>query len=198
MNRTFITRAAAVAVVLTVAAGCQGTTTGSGGSAASPTGVRETVPKFVGMGLQSAQDAARKAGFRSLTSHDSLGRGRAQILDRDWKVCFQNVAEGSVTPTGTKLDFGVVKTSESCPAHDQVAPASVGGVMPDFRGKSVKAARSALGLRTIVVVKDATSAHRVVLIASNWQVCTQKPAAGASLSGETVTLTAVKFGESCP
>ncbi|MCW2904341.1 MAG: hypothetical protein JWO67_6606, partial [Streptosporangiaceae bacterium] len=45
-----------------------------------------TLPNLVGMGLQSAQDTAQAAGFYGLSSHDSLGRARHQVLDRDWKV----------------------------------------------------------------------------------------------------------------
>ncbi|MEV8557833.1 PASTA domain-containing protein [Streptomyces sp. NPDC051917] len=159
---------------------------------------KKSVPNFVGMGLQSAQDAAQAAGFYSLTSHDSLGRARMQILDRDWKVCSQSVKAGTVAATTTKLDFGAVKLAESCPAHDQTAPSAADGKMPDFRGKSVKAARQALDSSTSITVNDATGASRWVLIESNWQVCTQTPTAGAKLAGQPVTLNAVKFGESCP
>jgi hypothetical protein len=38
----------------------------------------------------------------------------------------------------------------------------------------------------------------MVLMESNWQVCTQTPAAGTALRGQPVEFTAVKFGESCP
>lgn len=159
---------------------------------------KKTVPDFVGMGLQSAQDTAQKQDFYHLTSHDSLGRARMQILDRDWKVCSQNVKAGTTTATNTKLDFGAVKLDETCPAHDQAAPSAAGGTMPNFHGKSVKAARQALDSSTSITVNDGTGASRFVLLESNWQVCSQAPAAGAKLHGQPVTLEAVKFGESCP
>ncbi|MEW2547245.1 hypothetical protein AB0910_15970 [Streptomyces sp. NPDC047002] len=73
------------------------------------------VPSFVGMGLQAAQDKAQAAGFFLLRSHDSTGAGRFQILDRDWKVCSQNVEPGKHASTETELDFGAVKLSETCP-----------------------------------------------------------------------------------
>lgn len=76
------------------------------------------MPNFVGRGLQSAQDAAQAAGFYSLKSHDSHGRARMQILDRDWRVCSQSVKAGMVAATNTQLDFGVVKLDETCPAHE--------------------------------------------------------------------------------
>jgi hypothetical protein len=156
------------------------------------------VPNFVGMGLQSAQDKAQEVGFYGLASHDALGRGRAQALDRNWKVCSQNVAAGSKASTDTKLDFGTVKLEEECPATDEAPPSADGGSMPDFTGKSVKAARMALDSGTSVRVSDASGDDRMVLVESNWQVCTQEPAAGAALNGQPVMLTAVKFEESCP
>ena len=169
-----------------------------GGSATGATGIKKAVLDFVGMGLQSAQDTAQEQGFYSLKSHDALGRARFQILDRDWKVCSQNVKAGTRASTDTKLDFGAVKLDETCPAKDQAAPSVAGGKMPDFKGKSVKAARGALDSSTSITVNDASGADRMVLIASNWQVCTQKPAAGAKLNGQPVTLDAVKYGETCP
>ncbi|MER6036835.1 MULTISPECIES: hypothetical protein [unclassified Streptomyces] len=158
----------------------------------------KSVPNFVGMGLQSAQDTAQEQGFYLLKSHDSLGRARMQVFDRDWKVCSQSVRAGKVAATTTVLDFGAVKLAETCPAHDEAAPSTVGGTMPNFHGKSVKAARQALDSGTSITVTDATGASRWVLMESNWQVCTQKPAAGVKLNGQPVSLDAVKFGEDCP
>ncbi|MFB6957790.1 PASTA domain-containing protein [Streptomyces sp. NPDC056309] len=159
---------------------------------------RKKVPTFVGMGLQSAQDAAQEQGFHSLKSHDALGRGRMQAFDRNWKVCSQNVAAGTTVSTGTTLDFGAVKLEESCPAKDEAPPSAEGGRMPDFKGKSVKAARAALDASTSLTVKDASPDHRWVLVESNWQVCSQTPGPGTELKGQPVSFTAVKFGESCP
>lgn len=156
-----------------------------------------SVPDFVGMGLQSAQDAAQAKGFFTLTSHDSAGRDRMQLLDRNWKVCSQNVRAGKSVATTTALDFGAVKTEETCPAEDQEAPKVVGGRMPDLAGKSVNTARAALDSGTSLTVKDAAE-DRMVLLESNWKVCAQVPAAGAKLNGQPVELSAVKFEESCP
>ena len=158
----------------------------------------KTVPNFVGKGLQSAQDEAQAAGFYNLASHDSSGRDRNQILDRDWKVCTQNPAAGTKTSTDTKLDFGTVKLAETCPATDQKAPAEAGATMPNFAGKSVKAARASLDSSTSITVKDATGEDRFILVESNWKVCTQDPKAGANLNGQPVTFTAVKYEETCP
>ncbi|MFE2710648.1 hypothetical protein ACFXKI_01305 [Streptomyces mirabilis] len=158
---------------------------------------RKAVPNFVGMGLQSAQDAAQAQGFYLLKSHDSLGRDRMQILDRDWKVCSQNVKAGSSQSTDATLNFGAVKLAEKCPAKDEAAPSAAGGTMPDFRGKSVKAARASLDSSTSITVRDASASDRLVLIESNWKVCTQNPSAGTALRGQPVAFTAVKYGESC-
>ncbi|MFG3136147.1 hypothetical protein ACGFZA_07975 [Streptomyces sp. NPDC048211] len=156
-----------------------------------------TVANFVGMGLQSAQDKAQADGFYLLKSHDSSGRDRMQAFDRNWKVCSQNYAARKTIPTDTELDFGAVKLEETCPATDQKAPEVEGGKMPSLAGKSVKAARGALDSGTSISVTDA-SEDRMVLMESNWQVCTQSPSPGAALNGQPVELTAVKFDESCP
>ncbi|MER7108758.1 PASTA domain-containing protein [Streptomyces sp. NPDC000229] len=74
-----------------------------------------TVPDFVGMDLQAAQDAAQAEGLYVLTSHDSTGAGRMQVLDRNWTVCTQNHEPGTVIATDSELDFGAVKLTESCP-----------------------------------------------------------------------------------
>ncbi|MER7639656.1 MULTISPECIES: hypothetical protein [unclassified Streptomyces] len=194
--------AAGILVIGALGSGCHATTTGgstTGASGNAKTGGKsKTVPHFVGMGLQAAQDAAQKQGFYSLTSHDSLGRDRHQILDRDWKVCSQNVKAGTTVSTDKRLDFGAVKVDETCPAKDRSAPAAAGRTMPEFKGKAVNTARHALPSSTSITVKDASGKSRYVLLESNWQVCSQKPPAGTKLSGQPVQFSAVKFGESCP
>jgi len=202
--RTYTITAAIAVLALTTACqptsttGAGTTTTGAATADGNKDGAPKAVPNFVGMGLQSAQDAAQKAGFYGLDSHDALGRARNQILDRDWKVCSQNIAAGKKVPTNTGLDFGAVKLKEDCPQKDQAAPSAAGGTMPDFRGKSVKAARGALDSSTSITVEDAAGSDRMVLIESNWKVCSQAPGAGGVLKGQPVTFKAVKFGESCP
>ncbi|HEY8980483.1 MAG TPA: PASTA domain-containing protein [Streptomyces sp.] len=155
-----------------------------------------TLPDMKGKGLQAAQDQAQAAGFYSLTSHDALGRGRMQAFDRNWKVCSQTPAPGE-HPTDTKVDFGAVKLEESCPAKDAGTVQDAGATMPDFRGKSVKVARQALDSSTSITVNDVSGESRMVLLESNWKVCTQNPKPGAKLDGQPVEFGAVKFGESC-
>ncbi|MDX3097731.1 hypothetical protein PV417_24840 [Streptomyces sp. ME19-03-3] len=167
----------------------------------SPTTAAKTpqtaaLPNLVGMGLQSAQDTAQEAGFYHLASHDSLGRSRMQILDRDWKVCFQSVKPGR-RDQSTKIDLGAVKLEEDCPSRD-VKTVKAGKTMPNFSGKSLAAARDALDASTSISTKDASSDDRLILMETNWKVCAQQPAAGTALRGQPVSFIAVKFGESCP
>ncbi|MGW7569088.1 PASTA domain-containing protein [Streptomyces tendae] len=214
MRTRIITAALLCAAVVSVTA-CEPTEDGKSSSSSAPSqaaespagepakddkadGDQATVPNFVGMGLQSAQDKAQELGFYGLDSHDALGRDRMQAFDRNWKVCSQNVAADTSTSTDTRLDFGAVKLEEDCPAKDEKPPSAEGGKMPDFNGKSVKAARGALDSGVSITVNDASADDRMVLMESNWQVCTQSPAPGTALNGQPVEFTAVKFGESCP
>jgi hypothetical protein len=76
------------------------------------------MPDLRGHNLQGAQDAIQSLTDEAIwytSSHDVTGEGRGQWLDRDWKVCTQNVAPGRRIGKGTKIDFGVVRVSEPCP-----------------------------------------------------------------------------------
>lgn len=78
-----------------------------------------TMPDFTGLKLQNAQNTVQGLGVRYSRSHDLRG-SRRQVLDRNWKVCAQNLPAGTrVTGRASdlegKIDFGVVKTSEDCP-----------------------------------------------------------------------------------
>jgi hypothetical protein len=93
-------------------------------TAASPTVVvategprRWTMPNLVGKNLQEAQDAIQElTGFEIpiTTSHDATGAGREQLLDRNWKVCSQNIAAGAEISSSSRIDFGAVRTDERC------------------------------------------------------------------------------------
>ncbi|MFF8656813.1 hypothetical protein [Streptomyces huasconensis] len=202
------TRTAIVALIastsLFVLTGCEDGTssTGTDKSAteqdAGSDAKKAVLPDMSGKGLQSAQNQAQKAGFYGLSSHDALGRDRMQAFDRNWKVCSQTPKAGT-HPTDTKIDFATVKLEESCPGKDAGAgePKAAGATMPDFKGKAVKVARGALDSGTSITVNDASGQDRIVFMESNWKVCSQEPAAGAKLDGQPVTLSAVKFEESC-
>jgi ABC-type glycerol-3-phosphate transport system substrate-binding protein len=82
----------------------------SAAAAAPETG---TLPDFVGMDLQDAQDSAQAAGFYNLRDKDASGQGRFQILDHDWKVCSQEPAPGSHGLEITVTMYAV-KKYESC------------------------------------------------------------------------------------
>lgn len=87
--------------------------------AASLNGSSFTMPDLTGGTLQDAQNAVQKLGIFYSVSHDLRG-SRNQLLDRNWKVCDQKPAAGE-TVSGSrisregKIDFGVVKRSETCP-----------------------------------------------------------------------------------
>ena len=194
-----------IAVLSVAAAICVTACAGVGVSpspSAGATSADRTVPDFIGKGLQTAQDDAQAAGFSSLASHDASGRARLQILDRDWKVCFQTPAAGSTVSSGSRIDVGVVKLDETCPATDQgtqtPSPISEGQAMPDLTGKSLNVAVASLPSSTSITAKDISGRHRLVIIQSNWTVCSQDPAPGAQFNGQPVTFGVVKFGEPCP
>jgi beta-lactam-binding protein with PASTA domain len=204
------TTAALIAAALLTLTACEGTDTSSGSNSKPSHGSNDkadtsndttkaenaSLPNMAGKGLQSAQDEAQKAGFYSLTSHDALGRGRMQAFDRNWKVCSQAPKAGEHS-TDTKVDFATVKLEEDCPAKDKGTSPTAGDTMPDFKNKAVKVARQALDTSTSITVNDASGQDRMVLLESNWKVCSQEPAAGAELDGQPVKFTAVKFAESC-
>ena len=76
-----------------------------------------TMPDLVGVNLQDAQNAIQSLTDFEIavtTSHDESGAGRQQVVDRNWKVCSQNVAPGEEITTSTRIDFGTVKLEESC------------------------------------------------------------------------------------
>jgi len=74
------------------------------------------MPDMTGQVLQDAQDGLQARGLMYSVSHDALG-SRHQVLDRDWKVCGQNVAAGQHVTSALegKIDFAAVKLSETCP-----------------------------------------------------------------------------------
>ncbi|UAL71728.1 DUF3761 domain-containing protein [Streptomyces angustmyceticus] len=77
-----------------------------------------TVPDYTGRNLQAAQDAAQRKGIYLLKSRDLSARNRMQVWDRNWQVCEQEPAAGSVMRDAETLTFAVVKTDESCDEPD--------------------------------------------------------------------------------
>jgi hypothetical protein len=75
------------------------------------------MPDEVGSVLQTAQDDIQRVSGDPVFvshSHDLLG-SRFQVLDRNWKVCDQNIAPGQKVSAVGHIDFGVVKVEEECP-----------------------------------------------------------------------------------
>ncbi|MFJ2744868.1 hypothetical protein ACIO3O_35010 [Streptomyces sp. NPDC087440] len=197
MHRRPLHLAAAVLALALPLTACS--TTGTPGpriDTPAPAARTGTLPDFVGQGLQAAQDGAQKAGFSLLKSHDASGRGRAQVLDRSWKVCSQTPKPGA-HPTRTTVDFGTVKTEETCPSSDAGVPPKPGTTMPNLVGKSVKVARESLPQDARIELRDASGQNRMILVGSNWRVCTVSPKPGADLTGQQIVIGAVKFTESC-
>jgi PASTA domain len=83
--------------------------TDGAGSTHTTTGV---IPEVVCKDLQSAQDALQAAGFYDLASADATGRGRHQLLDRDWVVVRQSVRPGARVGPQTRVLLSVVKYGE--------------------------------------------------------------------------------------
>jgi hypothetical protein len=106
--------------VLTLA-GCKVDTPGGGSTTIGPSISATThwnMPNEVGVNLQQAQNEIKKLTGNLIfftSSHDVSGKGRHQILDKDWKVCSQNIPTGGAITIGTKIDFGTVKLAETCP-----------------------------------------------------------------------------------
>ena len=81
--------------------------------------VNFSMPNFVGMNLQDAQNKVQTLGIFYSVSHDMLG-SRNQIIDSNWKVCNQTPAagtriQGAASDFEGKFDFGSVKLTETCP-----------------------------------------------------------------------------------
>lgn len=190
-----------VAAAGALAAGC--TSAGispSPGTSSAP--VVKAVPDLIGKGLATAETDAQAAGFTNIATHDASGRGRIQILDRNWKVCSQAPAAGTSASTASRLDLGAVKLAETCPAAGQgtapPSPVAEGDPMPSLAGRSLNVAVAALPSSTSVTARDISGKGRLVIIQSNWQVCTQRPRPGVTFRGQPVSFGVVKFGESCP
>lgn len=77
-----------------------------------------TMPNEIGKNLQRAQDDMQALTGNPMfvsTSEDLTGKGRQQILDRNWQVCSSSPPPGGVFTSQTNVVFGVVRDSERCP-----------------------------------------------------------------------------------
>lgn len=79
--------------------------------AAPATGGASVMPATVCMNLQAAQDLIQDAGVFYSRSEDATGRGRMQLLDRNWVVVAQEPAPGAPIGEGDAV-LSVVKRGE--------------------------------------------------------------------------------------
>ncbi|SDG23181.1 hypothetical protein SAMN05421505_102334 [Sinosporangium album] len=172
---------------------------GTAGKAAksSRRSVIRDLPAQVGMELGNARSGLRRAGYTRIKTHDASGRGRLVFNERNWRVCAQNPTPGRVSREAV-IDLAVVKTREVCPIGGDTPPiVTQPGVMPNVIGRSVRVARAALPRGTDMEIKDASGANRIPFRDTGWQVCSQSPAPGQSLTAAKITFNAVKYGEDC-
>ncbi|MFG2975696.1 PASTA domain-containing protein [Streptomyces sp. NPDC048331] len=90
----------------------------------------------------------------------------------------------------------------SAPATDAPSPsAKKTATLPNFVGKGLQTAQDeaqAAGFHALTS-HDALGRERLQALDRNWKVCSQSPAAGASIdTGTTVDFGSVKLEESCP
>jgi hypothetical protein len=83
--------------------------------APTPTGTdtaaRVPMPAVVCMNLQAAQDLIQTAGVFYSRSEDATGRGRMQLVDRNWVVVAQTPAPGEPVGEGEAV-LAVVEVGE--------------------------------------------------------------------------------------
>ena len=77
------------------------------------------MPDFRGMNLQDSQNKVQEFGIFYSRSHDLRG-SRLQVSDSNWQVCTQEPSigtqiKGKAADYEGKIDFGVVKLTETCP-----------------------------------------------------------------------------------
>jgi hypothetical protein len=80
--------------------------------AGSGTVTEGVVPNVVCKDLQSAQNVMQSAGFYNLGQEDGTGKGRVQIIDRNWVVIKQSVAAGKRPDKDTRIVLTAVKYGE--------------------------------------------------------------------------------------
>ncbi|MEV5337483.1 hypothetical protein AB0K93_03220 [Streptomyces sp. NPDC052676] len=157
----------------------------------------EELPDMTGSQLQTAQDRAQSAGFTNLSSEDATGQGRAQVWDRNWRVCSQDPELGEVDPD-TLVVFLVVKQGEICPASTEGYLAMPGDEMPAYSGRNLMDAMDQMAALTgEVTAVDATGAGRSPDNENDWRVCSTTPTAGEIIE-DSVLFEAVPNGEKCP
>ena len=75
------------------------------------------MPRLACFDLQEAQDTLQSAGFIIFGSRDSSGRGRHQIVDRDWTVTGQTPPSGGTWRKTTSVTLRAVRDDEASTCH---------------------------------------------------------------------------------
>jgi hypothetical protein len=70
------------------------------------------VPKLVCFNLWEAEATLGSAGFTDVVSNDATGRGRHQIIHRNWTVTGQTPPPGGTSAKSTRVTLRVVRQSE--------------------------------------------------------------------------------------
>jgi beta-lactam-binding protein with PASTA domain len=166
--------------------------------------VRRVVADYTGQNLEAASQAAYEAGFRA-RSHDATEADKMQLVDRNWKVCFQEPAAGETATAEEgrriRIEFAVVRKSSPCPARD--GEAVVFPKVPNVVGKTFAAGSALLRKVGLNEIRGASVYTDVDLAArhDDWRICFQDPEAGEDVDGPeymSVRLSLARPGLSCP
>ena len=106
------TSTTATALTTATTAASTTTTPSTATSRNTSVAVKIVVPNVVGKDLQFAQDTMQAAGLYHLSSHDSTGQGRSQVLDRNWIVTDQTPPAGSNVADDQLIDLGARKFTD--------------------------------------------------------------------------------------
>ncbi|WP_406057867.1 excalibur calcium-binding domain-containing protein [Streptomyces sp. NBC_01077] len=166
--------------------------------------VRRVVADYRGQNLETASRAAYEAGFRT-RSHDATEADKMQLVDGNWKVCFQEPAAGE-TATAEKgrrirIEFAVVEKSSPCPARDGAAV--VFPKVPNVVGKTFAKGSAELRKVGLTEIRGAGVYTDVELSArhDDWRICFQSPEAGEDVERPeymSVRLSLARPGLACP
>jgi len=84
------------------------TVTSTSASASAPAKLIK-VPDVSGMNHQDAQNAMQRAGLYNLREVDGTGKGRALVLDRNWRQTAQDPPPGTEVAPDTVITLTAVK-----------------------------------------------------------------------------------------
>ncbi|WP_329855515.1 excalibur calcium-binding domain-containing protein [Streptomyces sp. SP18ES09] len=166
--------------------------------------VRRVVADYAGQNLEAASRAAYEAGFRA-RSHDATEDDRTQLVDGNWKVCFQDPVAGATATIEegrrARIEFAVVEKSSPCPARD--GEAVVFPRVPHVVGRTFAAGSAVLRKAGLTEILGVGASTDVDLAArhEDWPVCFQDPEADEAIerpASMTVRLSLTRPGVPCP